>query len=219
MIHIKQAISPVEAVAASTAGSAVVSAVYNYGFFSELDGSMISWLTVQDLIVGAAIAFLPTALLVQILLSILKPAVEGSKIAFYVLITIFVLTSIAILTLYLIVGGKIWTQAFITFALISYLVSAIVIKSFDFRSAIGIISLALCSYNAAYSAGRLMYIFSMYGYEEPITEIFTSDNKIYTGKLIRVTSEYSFVFDGNLVTIINNRNVTAVKMLRAKGAL
>jgi hypothetical protein len=54
--------SAVDLIAVGTTSAITLSAVYNWGFFSAVGGSLVSILTIPDLLLGAAIAALPIAL-------------------------------------------------------------------------------------------------------------------------------------------------------------
>lgn len=200
-------------IATGLSAAAVVGAtLYNLGFFAPIEWSLISLLTVQDLLVGAGVAAVPMAAAAWIAMMmgrLIRSAPTRKVLAMAVGIPVFVLAAIGFATFFS--GPLQWTLGHLVCGYLMLGVAAaganMVVKSPHLPVGWLIFSLVyiptvvgMSDSIAATAAGR------------PISEVET-DRGVVSGSVVRVTSAYLLIAHDNTIITMPMGKVREVRRL------
>ena len=222
-IRLKGEVGVVEAVTAATATSVAVSAAFNIGYFSTLDVSLVSWMSVQDLVFGAAGAFIPTLVGAQLLTLGARSLEDKPSLR----IRVFIGLGVALVVVFFASAISDWFEFFpnskIFGRFVTYLGFSLffgilfALGAYSLRSVYGAIVAALAAFSLPYYIGKTFY-YNDISMLEPNVELLIKDvPDAIRGRLLKSTTNNTFLFDGNYVTAIRNDDIRKLLFLTPKG--
>jgi hypothetical protein len=215
----------VDLIAAATAVSIALSAVYNHAYFEGLNSDLSTWLTVQDLVMGAAFAFVPVLFAIQLFVPFSAALLSGSKVAIIVGLILGAIVASGIVASgvldwmnYKSVSHALLQGGFVLVFTLSGVV-AFQTRQHDVRTVVGLIGAFFAIYTVSAALGRLSYYWSFVGYDTPeVRLVLDAQVSEPTGRILRTTSNYTFLFDGKTVTAFRNEQLRSVIFLKPQGA-
>ena len=200
-------------IATGLSAAAVVGAtLYNLGFFAPIEWSLISLLTVQDIVVGAGVAAVPMAAAAWIAMMIgrlIQSAPKRKVVAIAVGIPVLVLAGIGFGTFFS--GPLQWTLGHLT---CGYLLVGVLAAGANMR-------LSSRHLPTAWLIFSLIYIPTAVGASDsitasapgrPISEIET-DRGVVRGSVVRVTSAYLLIAQDSTIITMPMSKVREVRRL------
>ncbi len=200
-------------IATGLSAAAVVGAtLYNFGFFAPIEWSLISLLTVQDLLVGAGVAAVPMAAAAWIAMLMGRLILSAPKrrlIAIAVGIPVFVLAGIGFGSFF--TGPMQWTLGHLA---CGYLMLGVVAAGAN-------VVLHSRHLPMVWLIFSLIYIPAAVGVSDsiaatasgrPISEIET-DRGVVRGSVVRVTSTYLLIAQDNIIITMPMAKVREVRRL------
>lgn len=200
-------------IATGLSAAAVVGAtLYNLGFFAPIEWSLVSLLTVQDLLVGAGVAAVPmtaAAWIAMLMGRLIRSAPKRKLIAIAAGIPVFVLAGIGFGTFFS--GPLQWTLGHMA---CGYLMLGVVAAGANMLLKSRYLPMAWLIFS-------LIYIPTVLGMSDsiaasatgrPISEIET-DRGVVRGSVVRVTSAYLLIAQGNTIITMPMSKVREVRRL------
>jgi hypothetical protein len=193
-------------IATGLSAAAVVGAtLYNFGFFAPIEWSLISLLTVQDLLVGAGVAAVPmagAAWIAMLIGRLIRSAPQRKVVALAIGLPILLLGGVGFYTF--LSGPLQWTLGHLA---CGYLMLGVLMKSRHMPLAWLVFSLiyiptavGMSDSIAASAPGR------------PISQIET-DKGVLRGSVVRVTSAYLLIAQDNTIITMPMNKVREVRRL------
>jgi hypothetical protein len=215
IVTLKRDLSAAEAITVVSGGALVFSVIYNFGFFSAVHTSFTALLSVQDLVIGAATAFIPTALLMEAAFRFNRWVSGGEGMRrLYFSIFLFAVIFGGGFAVAFVFNVKEATS-FLTVMSVSIFAVGIIADILAKRP-IGLYIFAFSAvWNVIYTSGQVAFQLSIYSYKSPKFEV-VADGKVLLGDILRETSNYTFVYDGTSVTMVPNDKVTSIKKLKVE---
>jgi hypothetical protein len=195
-----------------SAVAVVGSTLYNFGFFAPIEWSLISLLTVQDLLIGAGIAAAPMAVaawVAMILGRLIRSAPQRKTLAITVGLPILVLGSTGFVAFF--TGPLQWTLGHLA---CGYLMLGVIAAGAN-------VLMKWQHMPLVWLAFSLIYIPTAVGMSDsiaaatpgrPISQIET-DRGVLRGSVVRVTSAYLLIAQDNTVVTIPMNKVREVRRL------
>lgn len=214
IVTLKREVTAAEAVTLVTGAGLVFSVVYNFGFFSSVHGSFVALLSLQDLIVGAAAAFIPTAMLFEFSMRFdrwVRGGTGNARLIFSAIVAGAVVAGSIVLSFFWFPQAPYIVAIFLGSVSAGGLISDVIYKRHLFLY----FFVFSTAWSAIYSIGQFGFMSEISGYKGPEFEVTTSSN-ILKGKIIRETSNYTFVFDGTSVTMVPNSTVISIKKAKVE---
>jgi hypothetical protein len=204
-------------IATALSVSAMVGAtLYNLGFFTPVEWSLISVLTVQDLLVGSTIALPPMTIAAGVALIFAHFIVNAPRRK---LRTAFIIALLIIVGFvgawYCLVGPYRSTIGHLGF---SYLLLAGLAAALNlyFRSRkVALIWLGFSLAYVPFSVGVSDSLGTITSGSAAQTEIET-DKTVISGRILRMTSGYAILFDGRAIDVIPLNKIRSMRRLYAK---
>lgn len=177
------------------------STLYNLGFFAPIEWSLISVLSVQDLLIGASTALLPMGIamwLAGLLARFIGRGAQKPRRTLLIALAILAISTVA--ASYFLYGPRPWTTAHLAFA---YLALGAVVAIINIRMKVRFAV-------EAWLAFSLLYIPFCVGIGDSLgtmssgaaTSTILTDRANIAGRILRVTSAYVMVFDGKSISVL-----------------
>lgn len=195
-----------------SAAAVVGSTLYNFGFFAPIEWSLISLLTVQDLLVGAGVAAAPMAAAVWVAMMIgrlIRSAPQRKVVAAAVGLPILVLGVVGFFAFF--TGPLQWTLGHLA---CGYLILGVVATGAN-------VLMKWVHMPLVWLAFSLIYIPTAVGMSDsisasasgrPVSQIET-DRGMLRGRVVRVTSAYLLIAQDNTVVTMPMSRVREVRRL------
>lgn len=177
------------------------STLYNLGFFAPIEWSLISVLSVQDLLIGASTALLPMGIAMWLAGLLARFIGRGAeRPARTLLISIAVLAVSTVAAGYFLYGSQPWTTAHLAFTYVA-LGAFVAIINIRIKARFAV---------EAWLAFSLLYIPFCVGVGDSLgtmrngaaTATILTDRANMAGRILRVTSAYVMVFDGKSISVL-----------------
>ena len=199
-----------------TVAAVVGATFYNIGFFTPIEWSLISVLSVQDLLIGSSIALLPMAFAAWLALVfgkfIANAPLQKLRTTLIALPLVVIGLAGGWLFLYGAVHSTIGHLGF------SYLLTAglAAFTNFYFKSRkVAFLWLGFSLVYVPFSVGISESLATIADQSSAQTDIRTSGN-VMTGRILRVTSSYAILYDGSAVNVIPLNRIRLMRRVYAK---
>ncbi|WP_146770389.1 hypothetical protein [Mesorhizobium hawassense] len=187
--------------------------LYNLGFFAPVEWSLISVLTVQDLLIGASIALLPMSIGAWLALLIARFIANGPERQIRTIGISIALVGFGLAgSWYFYVGPHQSTGGHLALAYLA-LAGLAAIANLVLRSRIvGLAWLAFSLIYVPFSFGAADSLRTISNGAAPTTEIET-DRGVVSGRVLRMTSAFAILFDGKAVEVLPLNKVRSMRRL------
>lgn len=205
-------------IATGLSAAAVIGAtLYNFGFFAPIEWSLISLLTVQDLLVGAGVAVVPMAAAAWIAMMIgrlIRSAPERKFVAIAVGAPLLVLGGLGFFTFFS--GPLQWTLGHLA---CGYLVLGVGAAAANVMVKSRHMPLAWLVFSLIYipTAVGMSDSIAASASDRPISQIET-DRGVLSGIVVRVTSTYLLIAQDNAIITMPMSKVREVRRLYVQSA-
>ncbi|WP_423065361.1 hypothetical protein [Devosia sp. CN2-171] len=200
-------------IATGMSAAAVVGAtLYNFGFFAPIEWSLISLLTVQDLLIGAGVALVPMAAAAWIAMMVgrlIRSAPERKAIALAVGVPILVLAGIGFYAFFS--GPLQWTLGHLA---CGYLVLGVVAAGANVLVKSRHMPLAWLVFSLIYipTAVGISDSIAASAPDRPVSQVET-DRGVLRGVVVRVTSAYLLITQDNTIITMPMSKVREMRRL------
>lgn len=196
--------------------SAMVGAtLYNLGFFAPVEWSLISVLTVQDLLIGASIALLPMSVAAWIALFIARFIADAPKRPVRTVAISMTLMAVGLAgSWYFYQGPHQSTGGHLGFAYL-LLAGLASLSNLIFRArAVGLVWLAFSLIYVPFSCGAADSLRTVSSLSAATTEVET-DKGVISGRILRMTSGFAIIFDGKAIVVLPLSKIRSMRRLYA----
>jgi len=200
-------------IATGLSAAAVVGAtLYNFGFFAPIEWSLISLLTVQDLLVGAGVAAVPMAAAAWIAMLIgrlIRSAPERKLLALAVGLPLLVLGGVGFFMFFS--GSWQWTLGHLA---CGYLILGVMAAGANVLMKSRHLPFTWLVFSLIYipTAAGISDSIVASGHGRPVSQIET-DRGLLSGSVVRVTSAYLLISQGNVIVTMPMSKVREVRRL------
>ncbi len=240
-LRLKSEISTTDILAGGSAASVVLATVYNWGFFSPVSGGFVSWLNVQDILIGAVITAIPTGTAVALGMTIpeffrgkrtdafgglvaalIGPSADLSKWqnrkAGVTLSSIALVLSIAFLAWILLLPEFLSSAQYGLFALtmMFWCFAALTLTA---KRHVVLVFIAMTVCGIPYFIGRGEYYRAINDMTASNSTVRLTDGTEARGKIVRSTSAYLFLFDGDYTLVWPNSQIVSITTPISRGLL
>jgi len=187
--------------------------LYNLGFFAPVEWSLISVLTVQDLLIGASIALLPMSVAAWLALLIARFIADAPKRQMRTIVTSIGLIAIGLAgSWYFYEGPHQSTGGHLAFAYLP-LAGLAAIANLIFRTrTVGLVWLAFSLIYVPFSCGAADSLRTISNMSAATTEVET-DKGVISGRILRMTSGFAIIFDGQAIVVLPLNKVRNMRRL------
>lgn len=195
-----------------SAAAVVGSTLYNFGFFAPIEWSLISLLTVQDLLVGAGVAALPMAAaawIATVMGRLIRSAPERPTAAFVIGIPVLVLGSAGFVSF--LSGPMQWTLGHLA---CGYLILGVLAAGTNIFARWRHMPFAWLVFSLIYipTAVGMSDSIAASALGRPTSQIET-DRAVIRGSVVRVTSSYLLIAQDNAIITMPMSKVREVRRI------